>query len=261
MRDNADLKRMALLGIVGAVVAVVVPWELARIFFALPLALFLPGYAIVAAAFARAPVNRPQELTMAVAVSLAVLALGGLLLTYVPGGITTASWAIFLLAVILVACRAAALRRRQSGGEESSRPTGRPALRGLRGPDVAVAAAAVALVVGALVLAFTPLSAEKATGYTALWMLPGTGDQSGRLLVGVQSSQHGPLRYRLEVHAPRLGREVEFALAPGEERVASLRLPPPSRAKERVEATLYRLDRPTVVYRKVALWLPIGAAG
>jgi uncharacterized membrane protein len=260
MRGHLDLERATAVAVVGAVLAIAVPWELVRIVVGLPLALFLPGYAISAAVFARAEVNRPQEAMAALALSLAVLALGGLLLTYVPGGIGTASWAVLLLLVVIGACRAAALRRPRGRRGRGGRRFGAPKLGNLAAADVAGGVIAAALVVGALVLALTPLTAGKAAGYTALWMVPGNGEDAGRLLVGVESSEQEPRRYRLEVHSLRLGREVQFELAPGGERVASLPLPA-SGPKERVEATLYRLDRPGVVYRKVALWVPKGAGG
>lgn len=256
MRGHRDLRRVTALAVLGAVVAIVLPWELVRIVVALPLGLFLPGYAIVSAAFARTRLNGPQEVMIALATSLAVLALGGLLLTYLPGGIRTASWSILLLVVVVGGCRAAALRRPASRYARDRRPL-RSRLSSVAWVDLACGALATAIAAAALVLAYTPLSAGKATGFTALWMLPGQAEESHRLLVGVRSSEHDALRYRLEVHSPRLGREVEFSLAPGDERVASLPLPAAGR-RERVEATLFRADRPGVVYRKVALWVPEG---
>ena len=51
-------------------------------------------------------------LALSVGLSLAMLALGSLVLNYVPGGIRACSWAVLLVLVVLAASREAALRRR-----------------------------------------------------------------------------------------------------------------------------------------------------
>jgi uncharacterized membrane protein len=254
LRGHDDLRLVVWVAALGAAIAIIVPWEVVRILATLPLALFLPGYAIAAAAFAGHPINRPQKLMLCLACSLAVLALGGILLTYLPGGIRTVSWALLLLLVVVAACRAAALRRPRASGTWRGHGL---RLTGIRRIDVAFGAVAVAAAAAALILAYTPLPAGKAAGYTALWMLPGHGRQSGQIQVGVDSSEHRSREYRLEVAAGKGGsRRFTFALGPGEERAYSLPLRLPSGKPERVEASLFRLSRPNHLYRRVVLWLP-----
>lgn len=255
MSGHGDLERVVLAAAVGAAIAIAVPWEVVRLVAALPLAVFLPGYAIVAAAFAGHDLHRPQELMLRLACSLTILALGGLLLTYLPGGIRTASWALFLFLLVAAASGVAALRR-----PTTTSTTGRARLRlGIGRWDLALVVAAGVAAVAALVLAYAPLSAGSAAGYTSLWMLPAGGHHQGPLRVGVESAEHGSLEYLLEVHSGKARPEdFRFALDPGGERTFTLPLRIPGGARERIEASLFRQDQPGRPYRRVVLWLPKG---
>src|SRR6187397_103616 len=101
MRGHRDLRLVAAAAIVCAVVALITPLGPVRVVFAAPLALILPGYALTSALFGS---NRPeplQWLALTLGVSLACLALGSLLLNYVPGGIGGLAWAILLVLIVL----------------------------------------------------------------------------------------------------------------------------------------------------------------
>jgi hypothetical protein len=251
---HRDLERVVLAAAVGAAVAIALPWDLVRLVAALPLALFLPGYAIVAAAFAGHDLERPQQLMLSLLCSLAVLALGGLLLNYLPGGLRTATWAVLLFILVVAASGVAVLRR-----PTAPRTPGRSRLRlgAIRRWDLPLLAGAGVAVVAALILAFTPLPAGRAAGYTALWMLPGSGGQQGPLRVGVESAEHGSLAYLLVVDSGKARpQDFRFSLDPGGERTFTLPLRVPVGAKVRVEASLYLAGRPDRPYRRVVLWLP-----
>ena len=103
------------------------PLEVVRIVAALPLTLFLPGYAVIAVAFGSSELALPKRLLLSVAVSLMVLALGALFLNYFPFGLRTASWAVLLPLIVIAACRGAALRRKHPAARGSAP---RPPLRG-----------------------------------------------------------------------------------------------------------------------------------
>jgi uncharacterized membrane protein len=210
-----------------------------------PLVLILPGYAITAAAFARRPLAPAQFLLLSIALSLAVLVLGSLLLNYV-GGIHPLSWAILLVLVVLAACRAAALRRGKMG-KGPSRP--RPRLRGL---EVAMVFGGVAAAVVAIVLSSSTVPVGDAIGYTQLWVLPEAGSGGREVQVGVRSQQQASTDYDLRV---RIGQDAlarrSFRLAPGETRLVKLRAPAGSEGTLPVIATLLRHNRPFSVYRRV----------
>jgi hypothetical protein len=251
VKGHRDLKWICVAAIVAALVAVVVPWEVVRLPAALLLAIFLPGYAITAAAFGSQRLD-PQRLAMLTLLcGLSLLCLGGLVLNYLPGGLRTVTWTLLLVVVILAAARGAAVRRRKPDrpGAGWTRPR-------LRGADVACLVLAVAAAAGALIFASTPLPASKAVGYTALWMLPAEDAPGAALEVGVISSEQGPRRYRLEVRVGEKGKPTRYHLAldPDQERVFEVPLEIPPGKKARVVASLYDSERPQELYRRVTTW-------
>ncbi len=255
MRGHRDLEWSSIAAVVCALVAALVPWEIFRIVAALPLTLFLPGYAIVAVAFGSSELALPKRLMLSVGVSLMVLVLGTLVLNVFPFGIRTASWAVLLALVVIAACRGAALRR----GRPQPRGKRRSPLASLH-PSwgaIAMLAAAVAIAGAALVLAQKPLSAKNAEGFTALWMLP-TDSKEDAVRVGVVSSEQGPASYRLTV---RVGRESQSQsyrvdLDAGEEKSFEVEVPRTPGSRRHVVASLYRVSKPQHLYRRVTRWLP-----
>lgn len=245
MRDHGDLRLIVAVALLCAVLALLIPLDGIALVFAVPLVLILPGYAITAAAFARRKLAWPQFLLFSIALSLAVLILGSLLLNYV-GGIHPLSWALLLVAVVFAACRVAALRR----GKTGTRPSWpRPRLRGL---EVAMVLGGVAATVVALAIASSTVPAEDAIGYTQLWVLPQTGTEGREVQVGVRSQEQTSTDFDLRV---RIGTEAlvrrSFRLAPGETRLVKLRAPPGSEGTLPVITTLLRHNRPLSVYRRV----------
>ena len=245
MRGQGDLRLVGAVAGLCAVLALLIPIDGVALVFAVPLALVLPGYAIVAAAFARRALPLPQVLLLSLALSLATLALGSLVLNYL-GGIHPLSWALMLVAVVLVACRVAAVRR-SPGRSAGTWP--RPRLGRLEATMLlgALAAAAVALVLSA-----HTVPADDALGYTQLWILPQAGSGGSKAVVGVGSQQQTSVNYDLLV---RIGSNTllrrSFRLAPGETRLVNLRAPPSTLGTVPVVATLLRHNRPTKVYRRV----------
>jgi uncharacterized membrane protein len=253
VRGHRDLEWVSIAAIAAMLVASLVPWEVVRLLAALPLAIFLPGYAITAAAFGSQKLDL-QRLTMLILLcSLSLLCLGGILLNFLPGGIRTVTWALLLVVVIVAAARAAALRRAKPDRQRQG--WARPRIRRW---DLACVLAAVAAVAGALVFAYTPLPAGKAVGYTALWMLPGDEAADPAVKVGVISAEQEPQRYRLQVRVDEGGRSFIYRLAldPGEERVFRVPVEPGAEGPTRVAASLYDVAHPQKLYRRVTTWIP-----
>lgn len=245
MRGQKDLRLVVALSVLCAVLALLIPVDGLALVFAAPLALFLPGYSITAAAFARRDLRWPQFLLLSIALSLATLVLGSLLLNYV-GGIHPLSWAVLLVLVVLGACRAAALGRGNSGGAPRW-PRARP-----RGPQTVMLLGAAAATIAALVLGLSTVPAEDAVGYTQLWVLPAAGSDGSEAQVGVRSQQQTSIGFdlRVRIGAQRLVKR-SFRLAPGETHLLRLRAPPGSTGTVPVIATLLRHNRPFSVYRRV----------
>jgi uncharacterized membrane protein len=253
VRGHRDLERAARAALLCALAALVLPLEPLEVLFALPLALFLPGYAIAAATFARRPLGWAPLLLLSLALSLAVLALGTLVLDFVPGGVRGISWALLLLLVILNGCRLAALRRpAAAGGSATSWPRpliGRPQALLLGGGGLAALAA--------LVLAMAPLPANNALGYTELWISTKRDSIAAPVVrVGVRSQEKRKVSYFLRV-AFGGGEPVVrlFDLEPGEQQTFRVAAPPGS-PQTPVVASLFRQAKPTKIYRRVVLVAP-----
>lgn len=245
MRGHGDLRLVAALTLLCALLALLIPVDGVALVFAVPLVLVLPGYAITAASFARRRLAWPQFLLLSIALSLATLVLGSLLLNYL-GGIHPLSWALLLVLVVFAACRVAAVRRdKTSVGPSWPRPR-------LRGLEVAMVLGGAAATVVAIVLSSSTVPVGDAIGYTQLWVLPEAGSDGREVQVGVRSQQQVSTDFDLRV---RIGTEAlvrrSFRLAPGETRLVKLRAPPGSEGTVPVIATLLRHNRPFSVYRRV----------
>jgi uncharacterized membrane protein len=256
MRDHGDLEAAILGAALCALLTLVLPFEPLRMLLATPLALFLPGYAISAAIFAARPIQRRQFLLFSVGLSLAVLALGALVLNYVPGGIRSGSWAVLLFLVVLGFCRGAALRR----------PARAPVAVSWTLPPrpSAIQAALIAggglMAIVAVVLAFTPISPTNATGFTEMWIHPLAGDNGVR--IGVGSAERDDSSYRLVVDFGD-GKTVsrQFGLEPGQREVLALSDGSTAVASGdeaiSVDAILYKEDSPEAdqPFRRVSTWI------
>ncbi len=250
MRGHQDLVWASVAAVICAVVSLLVPVEVISLLFLAPLALFLTGYAIIAGAL---PSWRPEPSLRAVAslgTSLAVLALGEILLNYV-GGLRALPWAILLVLVVLGFSRYAAIARPWRDEERLRVPLPRSGVASI----VLVALGLLAAGAGVAV-AFHPVAASRAKGFTELWLDPGTSEEFFR--VGVGSEEHHATSYLLVAHiggAKTVERRLK--LKPGERRVLTLPV------RERfaagsisVEVTLYRAAAPNKAYREVNGWVP-----
>jgi hypothetical protein len=244
MRGHRDLRLTAMASTLCAAAALILPFPAVCLFFAIPLCLFLPGYAVASAAFAHRPLARMQTLVLSLGLSLTVLALGALLLNYLPGGVRAGPWALLLVLVVLISCWAAALRRPKPARAPSS---AWPRLGVSRTGGVLLGGGALATI-AALVLAMTPVPAKNAVGYTELWLSTRSGAKSAVVSIGVRSEEQHEVGYFLRVQFGRGKPKLRlFNLVPGETRVVP------------VVASLFRQDEPKAVYRRITGWvLPPG---
>lgn len=251
MKGHKDLRLACALAVASAVLTLVLPWGPLCLVTALPLLFFLPGYALAAAIFARGRIPLRHMVVLSLGLSLAVLALGALPLNYLPGGIRAGWWALLLVIVVFAAARSAAIRRpsRRAAPKTNWRPRLNPAQAAL------FAGGALAIVV-AIVLAFIPVGAKDALGYTQMWIRPLEGERSG-VEIGVGSGEQKESSYRLwvkfgEGEAPQ-GRY--FKLAPGETRVVRLLTEEQPAKAEQIRAALFKQGGPGRAYRRVSTWI------
>lgn len=252
MKGQRDLAIVAWGSVLCAVLALVIPWPALSLVFAAPLALLAPGYAIVAATFARRDLGWPRTALLSLALSLATLVIGSFLLNYAPGGIRDISWAILLSLVTIACCRAAALRRPKSGGPALPMPK-------ISRRDGVFMLGGLALAVVAVVLAMTTLPAKNARGFTELWVTPQanrTGPSFAEIGVGSEEQHETSyvLRTRVGNGTPSVRR---FTLRPGEEHTIRLDATPAvDGAPVPVKARLALAARPGQVYRQVFASIP-----
>jgi uncharacterized membrane protein len=160
---------------VCAVVAAVSSVGAVDIVFGLPLALFLPGAALVWAIDPWAhQVKGAERAVWPVAASIGIMILGGLLLN-LTGGLTRAHWLILSSAVVAVSAVVGWLR---AGVEPSPRTSAaeadapRPLLNYFSLRAVAILAAAVLVVSGALVLSQRTNTESSREHFVQAWILP-----------------------------------------------------------------------------------------
>jgi hypothetical protein len=261
MRGHGDLEAAVGGAALCALLALGLPFDLLRVLVGAPLLFFLPGYAITAAIFAHGRIQRSHFLVFSVGLSLAVLALGALVLNYLPGGIRAGWWAALLFLVVLGACRAAALRRPKRAGAPVPW-----ALPRVSGAQAALLAGGALLAIAAVALAFVPLSATNAIGYTEVWIEPLEASEGPGVQVGVGSGERDDSSYRLVVEFGDGEGEAtqQLTLAPGQKQV--LELQPPDSAPAvisgaapiPVTATLFKEDspEPDQPFRQVSAYIP-----
>ena len=244
MRDR-DLWLVAALAAAGLAVQFAPVPALLRAGFGLPLVLFCPGYALVAAVFPGRVLAPLERALLSVGLSLGVAILSAIVLNGSPWGLQTVPWASLFLLVTLAASLIAARRRT----EPSPEPTRLPQLRWAQ---IALLSLAGLLTVGAITLARLPQPTTNVLGYTVLWMTPDDAPRVTSVHLGVSSSELTVTGYRLQVSLDSrtvLYQDV-FQLAPGQSWAELLELPP-GNATGDLEAVLYRTDQLNVVYRRV----------
>jgi uncharacterized membrane protein len=254
VKGHRDLTVAAAAAVLCALVAALVPVEIIRVIAGLPLTLYLPGFALVAATFDGEELAPLKRVVVEVAASLILLVLGAFVLNIFPFGLTTASWAVLLALFIVLGCFVAA--RRRGAAKPVKRPllgdVGRPATR-----TVLMLTAATLIGAAAVALAQTPLPAKHAEGYTALWMLPTDSDEEA-VVVGVESNEQDPEAYRLRISQAggSESRTFRVELDPGEEETFEVEVPRGATGRKHVVASLYREGDPDRLFRRVTRWLP-----
>jgi len=248
-RKAFDLVSCSALAVVALMLALLMPGNgPARALAALPLVLFAPGYALVAAAFPSGRLGTIERLLFSLGASLAVAALIGLLLHWTALGLRPVAWAVALGNLTLVSSLIALVRRRrQPASTTVQRGTG------LTLAQAGLLSLAALLVAGAVVIARDGASQQRATGFTQLWVLPDSAAQKDSVRLGVSNREPGQIGYRLLVTASGtiIGSWPRITLGPDEQWEAIVALPTAQPISATVEAVLYRLDAPETAYRRV----------
>jgi Protein of unknown function (DUF1616) len=238
-------------GLICAAASYTISAPIARLIFALPLALYLPGYAVAAALFAPRRLNAVPSLVLSAGFSLVLLVIGGVVLNYLPGGIRRGAWEVLLAIVVTVACSIAWLRRLEEPGT-----SWRPAMRL---PSIAVIALMVpglVAAVAAIFLAFIPLHAKNVGGYTELWWQPAQIQHQTGVRVGITSDEKERTAYRLTIEIGHHKNTGTFTLAPGSSQLVYVPAPRRKAATRLgVKIWLGKAPHSKGVYRYVYGWI------
>jgi hypothetical protein len=252
-RPSSDLLAVMIIAALSAALALVLPADsIVRLICALPLVLFLPGYAITAALFPPRSLGVPERLLFSLGLSVIVTALAGLALNLTPWGLQTSTWAIALAAIVLLA-GTIAWRRRQDAAITAVPVDTQFKLRFREGLLLGLAVLVTGTAIG---LTRLPVAPDGVAGYTSLWMIPADPGSSNDFRLGLNSSEFTETRYRLQVS---VGDQVvqawpELSLKPGEVWETTIGLRSDQVVSGTIVADLYRLDNPTTIYRHVKLW-------
>lgn len=203
MRRQTDLLAVAAVSVVAALLSSLLPASnIVKAALGAPMVLFLPGYALSAALLPDGRAGLAERLAISLGLSIAVAALGGLVLNLLPRGLTPGAWRVLLLGVTLSAAGYAYWRR-----QTRQIPGPGPLVTKFSMRDATLVASAALLIGLALGLGglgvgrATISAASDADPFTQLWMLPGedaptnSGHQTVR--VGLRNNEKGALTYRV----------------------------------------------------------------
>lgn len=238
-RDLAFVVALACVGLLAALLPAPV-WLRATLL--VPLVLALPGYALAANFFVPGTIGASERFVYALALSIAVAAIGGLL-TQVVLDLGRDVWAVLLCLVTICAAARAML-------EQPSPASGRPQLPWALLPAGLVFVLAGALAAFAIVSADHGLhDAQAKIHFTSFWLLPGKATASTENLnIGLRSHEGMPTSYVLRLS--REGRSLltrTLVLSTGEEWERSFSL---SRAAAEAPV-IATLSREGIPYRRL----------
>jgi uncharacterized membrane protein len=216
---------------------------------ALPFVLIAPGNALICAIIPGSSLSRLERFLFAIGLSLAVVILSGLVLNITPWGLQSNSWLLLLSVITLVSSVIAMWRRWRIQSKESA-----PERFYLPPRQVLYFGMAIVVISSALILTLTPRSPNNIQGYTSLWILPGPVTQPDTLIVGIHSQEVEITHYSLQItYNGQLKQEwSDISLTPGILWEQSITVPA---GQGLMEAVLYRIDNPGIVYRRVSITL------
>jgi uncharacterized membrane protein len=246
-RAFADPRFIAGLAVLSGIAALSPAPVAVRVALAAPLALVLPGWAL-SLAFLPDSESWLGRLPVSVATSVVLSGITGLALAATPIGLTRFVWAPLLAGVTILG---AAIAYSRSPEHELSR------IRlGMPGRPVLALVAAAALVMVAVTLARTPLSAGHIRGYSALWLLP-TNAESDSIRIGVTNSEFTDTSYRVVLYSE--GRAIfqrPLKLSAGERWSAVIDVSSIPTEHRSFDARLIKTGDPSPPYREATLVLP-----
>jgi uncharacterized membrane protein len=223
-----------------------------RAVIAVPFILIAPGYASSAALLPIGSIARAERLVISIGLSLAIAAIGGLVLHITPLGLRAEAWVALLGTLTIVSAVVAVLRWRPTPSLAGTSTFVAPT------PMQSTAFVVALLLVGvALATAVTGKEGEPRPAFSQLWMVPAAGERT--VTIGIGNQEQAPQRYLLEVSVGRVVVQswADIELAPGAEWERDVELPALDDGSV-VVGRLYLAEDANRPYREVTLRGPDG---
>ena len=274
IRLGSGLLPLNLLVIVLGIAIIFFPSSVVRIILGLPFVLFAPGYVLLAALFVKkGGIGGIERLALSLGLSIAVVALIGLILNYTPWGITLESVLYSTAFFVFIMSFIAWVRLRTLWAEERFSIEFTLSLPGWRGStwDKVLSFVLVIAALGALgTLGYVMAMPRVGEQFTEFYILGMEGDaadypgelvvgEEGEVILGVINQEHEPMVYRVDVtvngekkneqgsmmleHNERWEGEVGFA-----SQVVG--------DHQKVEFLLYK-DGETEIYSSLYIWIDV----
>lgn len=248
LRSKRDLLAACLWA--GATVAAVAVSDslLLRTALGAPMVFLVSGHTVLRAIGVRTT-SALEHFVYAVGASLAAGIAGGFALN-AAGFLTPLGWAVWFWAVTAAAALVAASRR-----DTPDLPDW-PATARVRLWQGAALMLALLVATGAYALAVRDEAAYREFKYTAFWLLPSAGGESGRITVGIRSAEIQPQRFDLEITLDGQPFAVfrSLTIAPGDTWAREIPVPVLA-TRQTAEARLYRPED-NRLYRSVSTLVP-----
>jgi hypothetical protein len=211
------------------------------------LVLVLPGYSLSMLLTPTLQSGRQERAILTLGLSMAIAALGGLVLNLTPWGIGTQGWIALLSGVTLVSGGIALARTRPTPSAEVVGPRTAPR-------DAALLAMAIAVAAVAMFVARSGAAQWSETNTTQIWLLPGKQANPNEIQLGIRNLEATAKSYKLQLLS---GGQVcsewnAITLVPDEQWEIRIRLSPAIWDPGTVEALLYEAGSDTV-YRRATL--------
>jgi len=249
-----DLALVAGLALLAGITSLAESTSAARTLLGIALLTFLPGYAVGEALLHGRDLGIAERLMFAVAVSLSVATVGGMLVFPLGGG-STLAWVLLLVEPTVGACIIAAIRRRRRASVHSRLG------HGLHPLEVVPILVALLLCGGSLMAARAAARIDTAT-VTQLWMLPSPESEPGTVTsvrVGALGSATRGMTVKVTAGGRTLLEEVVDAVPGGSwERTVPV---PAELAELPVRAALKDPGQGDETIRRVELWPRDTSAG
>ncbi len=252
-------KNLDLLVVIG-IVAVSVIWTLLPyhmlwigVILALPLVFGLPGYTLTQVLMYKQPLEPFHTLAFSLGLSLVIDILSGFILNLLPVGLQATSWVLFLGTLTAVFSLLAMYLRRDVQEAYTQSLRLRFTIR-----ECMLFGLAIAVVILAVRYSAEGAVQQPHPGFTQLWLLPSNQpNNSCAVQLGIRSFEAAPVRHFVTVTMNRaqVNPKSFISLAPGQEWEKSVPIALKIINGVRIEARLYRLDKPKTVYRTVSLTL------